>query len=52
MAKKAVKKSAAPKPKAKSVTTDKSIKFLENYLNNASHRRDSKYRVNVCGSTT
>jgi putative aminopeptidase FrvX len=36
MAKKAVKKSAAPKPKAKSVTTDKSIKFLENYLNNAS----------------
>lgn len=36
MAKKAVKKSASPKTKAKSVTTEKSIKFLENYLNNAS----------------
>jgi putative aminopeptidase FrvX len=36
MAKKAVKKSASPKTKTKSVTTEKSIKFLENYLNNAS----------------
>jgi putative aminopeptidase FrvX len=36
MAKKAAKKAASPKSKVKSVTTDKSIKFLENYLNNAS----------------
>jgi putative aminopeptidase FrvX len=36
MAKKAVKKAASPKSKVKSVTTDKSIKFLESYLNNAS----------------